>query len=235
MKKPILSLLAAAILTPAALVAATFEGRISMKLTAGKGAAQEMSYLVKGDKLRLEMPARQGMTASAILEPAQKKATVIMDEQKMAMVMTLPDATPAPGEKPADAPTIEKTGETEKLFGQTAEKYIITDRGTKTDVWLAEGLGQFVMFNPSGAMMGGRGGAPAPQSWERALAGKELFPLRVVSYDKSGKEASRMEVTAIEKKSLADSLFVVPPDYQTMDMSAMMKGAMPGGIPGTRR
>jgi len=175
------------------------------------------------------------MAAAVLIEPAKRRAVMLMDAQKMAMVMTLPDpATAAPGEAPNEAPKLEKTGEKEKILGHTAEKYIVTHQGTKPDLWLAEGLGAFVAFNP-GSAMGGRGGPPAPKGWERALAGKELFPLRVVSYDKAGQEASRMEVTAIDKQSLPDTLFAVPADYQQMDMSAMMRGGMPGGFPGAPR
>ncbi len=225
-----------AMLAPAASLAASFEGKVTMKLSASGAPAQEIQYLVKGDKLRMEMPAQEGMKATVIIEPAKRQAVMLMDSEKMAMIMAMPDpATGGPGGQPSEAPKMEKTGEKEKILGQTAEKYVVTDQGTKSDLWLAEGLGAFVTFNPSGQMMGGRGGAPAPKGWERALAGKELFPLRVVSYDKSGKEASRLDVTAIEKKSLPDSLFTVPANYQQMDMSAMMKGMMPGGIPGVPR
>jgi len=45
-----------AALVPAALSAASFEGKVSLKLSAGASAAQEMQYLVKGDKVRMEMP-----------------------------------------------------------------------------------------------------------------------------------------------------------------------------------
>lgn len=226
MKRMLRLVLLGAAMVPVALCAASFEGKLGMKLIAAGSAPLEMQYLVKGDKIRMEMPAQQGMAAAVIIEPARRQAVMLMDAQKMAMVMTLPDPTAdAPGESPGEAPKLEKTGEKEKILGQTAEKYIVTHQGTKSDLWLAEGLGAFVSFNPGGPM-GGRGGAPAPKGWERALAGKDLFPLRVVSYDKAGKETTRMEVTAIEKKSLPDTLFTVPAGYQQMDMSAMMRGGM---------
>jgi hypothetical protein len=37
-----------------------------------------------------------------------------------------------------------------------------------------------------------------------------------------------MEVTAIDKKSLPDSLFVPPDGYQKFDMGGMMRGMIPG-------
>jgi hypothetical protein len=89
-------------------------------------------------------------------------------------------------------------------------------------MWLAEGLGTFMAFNQN--PMGGARGGSTPPAWERALAGKELFPLRVAGKDKAGKESFRMEVTAIEKTSLPDSMFTPPAGYQKLDMGGMMKG-----------
>jgi hypothetical protein len=74
----------------------------------------------------------------------------------------------------------------------------------------------------------GRGKGAAPQGWEQALAGKELFPLRVVGKDKSNRESFRMEVTAIQKETLPDALFTPPADYKSFDMGGMMKGIMQG-------
>ncbi|MSU66562.1 MAG: DUF4412 domain-containing protein [Opitutus sp.] len=71
---------------------------------------------------------------------------------------------------------------------------------------------------------------PVPQGWERALNGLELFPLRVVTHEKDGKENFRMEVTAIEKQTLPDALFSAPAGYQKMDLGGMMGGLM--GRPG---
>jgi hypothetical protein len=48
-------------------------------------------------------------------------------------------------------------------------------------------------------------------------SGANRFPLRVVSGD------SRIEATKIEKKKLDDSRFVVPPDYQVIDVGAMIQ------------
>jgi len=151
------------------------------------------------------------------------------------MYMTLPMPTGAAaaqkGGKAQDV-KLEKTGETEKILGYLATKFLSTHDGTTTELWLAEGLGTF--FAPSSAnnpMGGGRGSGPAPQGWERALAGKELFPLRVVGKNKSGKETFRMETTSIEKHSLPDTLFAPPAGYQKFDMGGMggmMKGMLPG-------
>jgi hypothetical protein len=166
----------------------------------------------------------------------------------MYMTMALPDAAKEAMEKRNQDVQLEKTNETEKILGYTATKYLMTDKNTETELWLAEGLGTFMGFsNNKNPMARGRG--PEAPAWERALAGKELFPMRVVGYEKGsgssnkgkgdekgkgkgksdgGPVSYRMEVTAIDKTSLPDSMFVPPAGYQKFDMGGMMKGMIPG-------
>jgi hypothetical protein len=81
-----------------------------------------------------------------------------------------------------------------------------------------------------GGRRGPGGGSSAPQGWESALAGKGVFPLRVVT-NAGGKETFRMEATNIEKASQPQELFSAPSDFK--NLSDMMRGmGMPGGIPG---
>jgi len=229
-------------LLPAALFAASFEGKVSFKMTSGKSKTQDLTYMIKGDKVRMEFPGQQGM-GGMIVDTTRKEMMMIMDEQKTYMVMALPqEAMEAVGKKNEDV-QLQKTDETEKILGYTATKYLMTDKSTETEMWLAEGLGRFMGFSNKSGMGGmGRGRAPATPAWERALEGKDLFPLRVVgrekgssskakgkgSKDAAGNESFRMEVTAIDKTSLPDSLFNPPAGYQKFDMGGMMKGMIPG-------
>jgi len=243
MKSFIRLLLAAALVAPAALAAASFEGKVAFKITSGRAKPQEMHYQIKGDKIRVSLPG-QDQTGGLIMDLEKKETLMLMDSEKMYMVMPMAtEGAPDRGGKAGDAPTLEKTGETETILGYRAEKYLSTHQNEKTELWLAEGLGRFAGSGSKGGPMGGgrKGGGSAGQAWERALAGKDLFPLRVVGLDRGGKETSRMEVTAIEKQSLPDSLFVPPADYTKMDMGGMMQGmgipGLPGlkGLPGMKR
>lgn len=245
-------LLVSTLLAPAALLAATFEGKVSMTMTSGKGKPQEITYKVKGDKIRMEMAGQKEM-GGMIMDTTKREMTMIMDEQKMYMVMALPDAAKQAMEKQSQEMQLEKTNETEKILGYTATKYVMTEKnGTETDLWLAEGLGTFMGFSGNKNPMA-RGRGPAAPAWEQALAGKDLFPLRVVGYEKGartnkgksvekgkseekgkgkaksdGTESFRMEVTAIDKSAQPDSLFTPPAGYQKFDMGGMMKGLIPG-------
>lgn len=234
MKTALRLLFASALLASTAFGASPFEGKMTLKMTSGGGKAQEIQYSLKGDKMRLDFPGMKG--AGMIVDTAKKETTMLMDEQKMYMTMPMPDvATMASGGGKSEDVKLEKTSQTEKILGYTATKFLSTHQGTTTELWLAEGLGTF--FSPGGGnpMAGGRGNAgPAPQAWEKALAGKALFPLRVVAKDKSGKESFRMEATAIDKQSLPESLFSPPADYQAFQMGGM-GGMMKGMIPSAPR
>jgi hypothetical protein len=57
--------------------------------------------------------------------------------------------------------------------------------------------------------------------------------MRVVT-SAGGKEKFRLEVTAVEKEALPDSLFAAPADWRKFDIGSMMGGAMQGAFPGAR-
>lgn len=228
MKTLIRFVIAGALLASAAFAAAAFEGKVSFKISSGRDKPQQMDYSLKGDKLRIDMPGQKEM-GGMIVDMTKRETIMIMSEQRTYMTMPMRDEGAPGAEKPGDEVKLEKTGATEKILGHTATKYVATDsKGTATELWLAEGIGTFMaMSNNSGPMGRSRGGS-SEKGWERALAGKELFPLRVVGKDKGGKENYRMEATAIEKKSLPDSDFAPPAGFEKFDMGGMMKGLLPG-------
>jgi hypothetical protein len=243
MKFKIHAILASFFLVPAVLSAASFEGKVTFRITSGRDKPVDMTYNIKGDKIRMET-AGQKEVGGMIMDTGKREMTIIMDEQKTYMVMALPQGAADAIAKQNEDVKLEKTNETEKILGYTATKYISTEKnGTETELWLAEGLGTFATFTNQNPM--GRGRGAAPKAWERALEGKELFPLRVVGREKGspraekgksadkakgkgGNESFRMEVTAIDKKSLPDTLFTPPAGYQKFDMGGMMRGMIPG-------
>jgi hypothetical protein len=215
-----------------ALGAATFEGTVNFKSTDSKKRSHEMLYSVKNSRLRIDMKAGKD-AGYTIMDMAKMEMMMVMDSQRMYMTMSLKDVADKAAKEVADDVTFVKTNETERILGYTATKYISTYKGEATDMWLAEGLGAFMMpgDNP---MAGGRGSAAA-KSWEKALQGKNLFPLRIVNKDKKGNETNRMEVTAIEKKKLDEALFTVPEGYNKFDLGAGVGGMMKGILQGLGR
>jgi hypothetical protein len=222
-----LLLLAGALLAPAVVSAASFEGKVRFKIESGKEQPMEMAYALKNGLVRIELKSKEGAAPAMIMNPAKQEITMLMAEEKMYMIQPMPKPKDAPAKSPASEVTLEKTGVTETIAGYVGEKYLMKSKDFTGEMWLTEQLGAFMgMGQPEGPFGGKKG---AGQGWEAALAGKNMFPLRVVDTAGKGKSAFRMEVISVEKTSLPDSLFSAPSDWQKFDMGGMMRGLMPGG------
>jgi hypothetical protein len=186
----------------------TFEGSISMTLTADDGKSTDVGYMVKDGKIRMEMAGgRGGQTMTMIFDMAAKKMLMIMTAQKMYMEQDVGGAVSSAAEKAKPAKFV-ATGKTETVAGYKCAHYAVTDEdGSTSDVCVAKGLGAFRM--PSS---GGRGGPPKDPSWNAAL-GEGGFPLKVQKGDKVV-----LEVKTIDKKPLDAALFAAPEGFRKMDM-----------------
>lgn len=200
---------------------AGFEGAIVMH-TSGSHGTNDMLVLAKGGKLRIDVPNAEGQVAHSIFDPAQQQITVIMPTQELAMQMPLP-AAKSPGGTAMGTTTskLTRTGKHETVAGYDCEDWdIAMGNGSRESVCVAQGL-SFFDFS---AMAGPTGGSA--RSWAEDLREQRAFPLRAVEYDPSGKEASRLEVTRIQAKSLDDETFAVPPNYHLMKVPGTSAGGM---------
>ncbi len=203
----------------------TFEGAITMHMTDAKRAPQDITLLTKGNKIRVDVPEKNGTSAHSVFDPSTGKALVIMDSQKMAMTMTIPAASlaaPAQG----TAPQVTKTGKHETIAGRDCEDWdVISSNGKHEQVCVAEGM---LFFDFTSMAPPGSPGRSNMGSWLSSLRDKHEFPLRAITLDATGKEASRMEVTKLDPKPLDDAMFGVPAGYKEMDMSKL--GALGGAL-----
>jgi hypothetical protein len=123
----------------------------------------------------------------------------------------------------SDAPKLEKTDETTKIHGYTAQKYLLTSDEGKTELWLAEGFGKYTGFGEGfekPPIQEANVDVPdpvVPWAWEWALAGQPLFPLRVITRDSNGSEIFRLEVKEIHPQPLSDGLFRPSSNYKKLD------------------
>jgi hypothetical protein len=229
MKKILLCLVI--LLAPLVALAASFEGKITMKMSGPQNAPPAMTFSIKEGLSRLDLVGG-GQNAAVIYDVAKQEITILMPEQKMFMTQPMPklDASAAGlGSDPGGS--LAATTTKEKILGYDCVKYVEKSKEGVSEIWVTDQLGGFQGFGGPPAGGGRRGpGAPAPQGWEASIAGKGVFPLRVITTD-GGKETFRLEATAIEKVALPAHLFYAPTDYQ--DLSAMLKSmGMSGGIPG---
>ena len=157
----------------------------------------------------------------------QQKVYMTMDLGAMAERMPKSDTPQATPEF-----TLKATGKTETIAGISCDDYHLTvaEEGAEADLCLAKGMGYFMgMSVPSrGGMMGRMGNAMSgnmPSGWQQyARALKDGAFLLKMEMQKNGKTRMTMVATGVQKKLLADDLFVPPSDYREMKVPGM-----PGG------
>jgi len=196
-------------MVPQAIAAQPFEGAVTMRVSA-KGAngpqEQEITYLVRGGKVRVSMNGLAG-AMSLLSVPQEQKVYVLMAAQNAYMEMPIGDASSSVAAKtPADA-KITRTGRMDTVAGYACEHVTVASAAQTVDICLAKGLGGSV--NPLASMQ--RSSEPA---WQRMLTVDGGFPLKVTMQDGS----IPLEVVKIEKKKLATDLFSVPLHYTKMEM-----------------
>jgi hypothetical protein len=202
-----------------------------------------LAVLIKAGKVRLEIPEglAKGAAASplgdkgyAIFDSAGKKLTMVSDAKKEAIVMDLnSSAKPLSGMSPPGAPghpgapatpsKVTKTGKTDTVAGYTCEYWDVASDHKEGTVCVADDGPSWLSVPMTGI--------PTERAWMVELMDGKHFPLRFIGYAKDGTtEENRVEVTKIDKKSLADTEFQVPAGYRTIDLEKMMQGL--GGMPG---
>lgn len=204
-----------------------FEGEITMNATRAKGSGPSQLVIgIKKPKYRVDAtgnvqtsnPMMSG-GATLLLDPPQKKGWALIPAQKKAIVLDfdkmkaskVPGINTGPGTKANEPPPkIEKTGKKETIAGYECEIWNVTAQsGARSEVCMADGITWIDL---------GDLGWSSPELTVGAVAtGANKFPLRIVSGDVT------LVATKIDKKKLDDARFVVPPDYQVIDVAAMMQ------------
>lgn len=235
-----------------------FEGEIGVTAKETKDPSKGASFTleVKGEKVRVDLPsdiasksplgAMAGGKTWGLLSTSEKKATMVMEAQKKAIVFDLnkmlekakasatPPALGGTATPPKDPPKVTKTGKTEQVAGYECENWdIVGADGSKGTACIANEGASWFSFPLAGI--------PAEHAWMMEVFDGNHFPLRFTGFDKTGAEVVRVEITKIEKKTMPAEHFQVPADFQTMDfeqfISQMMMGmgARPGmpGMPPT--
>ena len=214
-------LVVGALLTAVQVFAAgAFEGKVSLALTAEKGRTTNMDYSLKGRMVRMDINA-EGHQMTSIMDLAKLEMIMLMPEQNMYMVMPIKKPVEAAAKAGESTAEVEVTGKTETILGYKCSQLIVKDKGTVTEMWVAEGLGTFMGLGNGGGGGGPFGGgrkAANAAKWEEALKGKGGFPLRVITRDAKGRDSFKMEATKIEPGSVPDSMFSPPAGYQKFEM-----------------
>jgi hypothetical protein len=197
----------AVILTAGSLQAlGSFEGEVdySMKSKDTEGA---MAYLLKGKKMRVNMEMK-GHSSAMIMDLGTRKTIMLMPEQKMYMVSSIPESK-------ADAKKFEgkfsKTGKTQEILGHHCDEWLYQGKESQVSTWCASGMGAFMGMGQQGKNM-------SAEAWVEAVKHKGLFPLKTEVRDKDGNNTMTMEATKIDKRSVSSSEFEPPAGYKKINM-----------------
>ncbi len=191
--------------------AVSFEGEVDYHVLSQGKQDQDVHYLVNGSKIRLDVLS-QGHLQSLLMDLTTSKMVMLMPEQKMVVDMAAPDGK---DDLKAEAKgKVTRTGKTGEILGKKVEEWLYEGQDGKASIWAVQGMGRFRT-------------AFSKNAWAAAVKAKDLFPLKVVYRDKSGKSDMTMTATRIEEKKPEDRLFQVPADYKKMDATGML-GATQG-------
>jgi len=214
-----------------------FEGTIAMRVEGENQKGAEMTYFLKGKHTRIETRMGDHPEASAAMlwDLEAGKITTLMPSQKVYMTMDLKAAAEgfkemkkSHGQEENEFPKLTPTGKQETIAGHTCEHWLMGEN-QDLDLCVAKGLGYFGMGGQSGGGLGSwknlmfspemLAKAAAHPEWVKFLEGG-AFPLKF-SAMADGKIKMSMEATRIEKKTLDDSLFAIPPDYKEMSIPSV--------------
>jgi hypothetical protein len=186
-----------------AMAAKPFEGTIHLDSKSPEGNVQ-LRYFIRPQIMRMEMES-MGQTSVVIQNFGKGKLYVLMPETKQYMETPIMDEeNPMMGGDEAGAPSEEsppvKTGKTEKIHGYRCEQYMMKSPEGTMEIWVAKDF-------------------PTVKGLSVQWPIGSVTPFRVIMYDPGGKETYRQEITKVEKKKLADSLFKPPADYKKLEIT----------------
>lgn len=204
-----------------------FEGVTTYQLHSEKSPARTMVVTSKGNKLRVDMsdPTNPSRGGSFVMDGDAHTRMMVMNEQKKYIIM--PESMAGGMGKGADAAdgkkfTFTKTGRTETVAGVTCQ--VIHGTGTDTngkteegDMCVAKGVG----FNPAmWENLGGQAGAPRGGMAAIRDAVGDGNGIVKMSNTKDGQPNFTIEVTNINKSSVADAAFAPPAGFTQFQMPA---------------
>jgi hypothetical protein len=173
-----------------------------MRVTPNSGAPYEVTFQTKGDKLRVDMPAKNGKTLHSIYDGQARTLVVLSDSDKTATTTTLPADGPPP--------EVKRSGVNELLQGRGCEEWDVTEPTGKHEALCVSPGIPFIDFGTVAPEVG----LPPLGTWMRGLADAKGFPLRAVVANTSGAVDSRTLVTGFNAHAIPDAQFAVPPGYK---------------------
>jgi GLPGLI family protein len=206
------------------LLAQPFEGKITFSIsfptitdpqTAAMLPKEATAFFKKG-KSRMEMNMAMGMKQTTISDAESKKSVTLMDMmgQKYAIVSDMEDDSDKEAKELAEKAKVKISGETKKIAGYNCQKAILTypdpnqdNKEVSMTLWFTEEL-------------------EADKGYMSGPMSKIKGAVLEYSIDQ-GVMSMILSATSVTKETVADQLFVAPPEYKQMTQEELQK--MMGG------
>jgi hypothetical protein len=185
----------------------SFEGAVTYQLTGTTGAPITMVYQTKGAKIRMDVSGGEGMDAAQpalIYDQTTRLLTAMVTQARMYVATSMDSIA-----KPSSPPTIKALGTHEIVAATPCENYLVSADDHEETVCAAHGMGNFFLPRQGSGM-----------GFETAKLPNGFFPLKVTSMV-AGKPKVEMVATAVARRVVDPSVFVVPADYKQLDPKAV--------------
>lgn len=203
-------------LSPSLRAQANFEGTIESRNTTtdelGELQRYMMRLLVKGDMVRTEISAFGTNPASTLIYRPDLRLVWILNvkEKSFFEIRRTGQGEVGEGKASAGGSQIRKTGRSKKILGFPCDQLILRGGGAETEYW---GTKKLASLGRAIARAFGSDPSEATLGTNDQLAALGYFPM-IVRSRLEGRVIEASEVTKVDRRLLADTLFVLPTDYR---------------------
>lgn len=187
-------------------IQAQFEGVIYFNKVHNE--TTEYTFTVKGSKMRIENFGKDGKLLGVDLIDFEAGTVIAMSPERKLYY----DAKTKPGT--AVKPTIEKTNNKKTILGYECTEWTakIPLEDTEISYWVTDKSAGFTFFDEMLDVLNRKD--KLAKYFMAIPDNKDVFPLIGEERDSDGKVRTKLVTTKIEPKSVDESLFVIPDDYQ---------------------
>lgn len=186
----------------------SFEGTIEFNKKIGASESRYI-YYVKGDRVRVEELNTDGTIQGIMLvNTTDKTVRALSPERKLYMDV------PSTSTFSTSSVSVEKKESKKSLMEYSCAEWVASSKDEDRNIsyWMA--FDNFDFFIPFLKTINRK---DKQAVYFLAMTGTNgAFPMLSIETKSDGTEISRLAVTAINKKSMEESLFVIPDDYKKM-------------------
>lgn len=191
----------------------SFEGIVGYQMRDIQ-SIEALSLFMKRGRLRIE-GTEQGGGNAILLDYGLKKSFVIVSGREQYVELPVVYAPPRGARVPPRV-NVQKTDSTDEIEGYECDQFLATVDTLEFEIWATKELGTAGSFLTSQV-----------SDWMWKILDMGYFPMRFIARDATGEESRRFEVTSVVKKSLSESLFRIPSDYEKIDPEALQPKQVP--------